>query len=167
MHWLLSFSVPTSCQGWEEGEILCLRLGSYPQQWSITVLKLKWEKKSKALEINGNKDRAVHCVLQLERWVAPDGAVIQLVDIAFCSPSQGSLEQKKEFRYIETTAYTLSHSSLYQMPSSGCGEIKLLLLQHKVKQRMGMSLSAWTDNPAVNLRLLESFWVPSTMLGKQ
>lgn len=37
----------------------------------------------KALEINVNKDRGAHCVLQLERSVAPDGAVIQLVDIPF------------------------------------------------------------------------------------
>lgn len=51
-------------------------------------LEIKVEKE-KALELNVNKDRVAHCVLQLERSVAPDGAVIQLANIPFYSPSQG------------------------------------------------------------------------------
>lgn len=97
---MLSFSAPTSCQPWKEGEILCLSFGSCPQEWSITVLKLKWKKKTKALEINVNKDREAHCVVQLGRSVVPDGAVIQLVDIPFYSSSQGISREKKKLSGI-------------------------------------------------------------------
>lgn len=86
---LLSFSVSSSCQPWKEGEILCLNFGSCPRWWSITVLKLKWKKNMKTLEINGDQDRVAHCVLQLEHSAAPDGAVIQSRDRPFHSRSQG------------------------------------------------------------------------------
>lgn len=59
-------------------------------------MKLKWKKKTKALEINVNKDREAHCVVQLGRSVVPDGAVIQLVDIPFYSSSQGISREKKK-----------------------------------------------------------------------
>lgn len=50
----------------------------------------------KALEINVNKDREAHCVLQLERSVVPDGAVIQLVHIPYYSSSQGISRARKK-----------------------------------------------------------------------
>lgn len=82
-------------------------------------MKLKWKnKKTKALEINVNKDREAHCALQLERSGAPDGAVIQVVDRPFYSQSQGSSRAiffkseiplwKKAFTYLETIAYPIS-----------------------------------------------------------
>lgn len=121
----------------------------------------------KALEINVNKDRAAHCVLQLECSFAPDGAVIQLVDIPYYSQSQGITRAefclsgiplwKKAFTYMETITYTISHPNVYQIPSSGHSEVKLLLLQHKAKPRMGTSLSAWTVNSAVYFMLIVSF----------
>lgn len=90
----------------------------------------------KALEINVNKDREAHCVLQLGRWLALDGALIQLVDIPFYSQSQGIIRAdfflngiplwKKAFTYLETITYPISHPNLYQIPSSGHSEIKLL-----------------------------------------
>lgn len=95
-------------------------------------MKLKWKKRTKVLEINENKDRAAHCVLQLEHAVAPDGAVIQLVDVPF-AVSLGItraeffkvefLFGRKHLWYIETVAYSVSLFSLYQKPSSGYSEI--------------------------------------------
>jgi hypothetical protein len=65
-------------------------------------LKLKWKKKTKALEIHGKKDTAAHCVLQSERSVAPDGAVIQLVDITFYSQFQGIIRAEFFFNWNST-----------------------------------------------------------------
>lgn len=143
---LLSLSVSSSCQPWKEGKILCLSFGSCPRWWSITVLKLKWKKNMKTLEINGARDRVAHCVLQLEHSAAPGGAAIQSGDRPFYSHSQGIARAEVflvEFHFgrkrLRTEKQLLTHiyRNLCQMCSSENSEIKLLFLLHKVKQRMG------------------------------
>lgn len=62
-------------------------------------MKLKWKKKTKALEINVNKDREVHCILQLESVLAPDGGIFQLVGPSYYSQSQGI--SRKSFLKVE------------------------------------------------------------------
>lgn len=73
----------------------------------------------KALEINVNKDREAHCVLQLGRWLALDGALIQLVDIPFYSQSQGIIRADFFFKWnstLEESIYVLGNYYLPHIP---------------------------------------------------